>query len=173
MKIDLLKIAKQVEETYVLVHNSWTDKLKVYHVPEVAVWVTQLDRPRPKQPMIKMKLVTGQFQNRLSKPSDEEHEQWLLDAEDYDREITDLQIAKRMVMSLRDIEYPDISKPPPVTVALNNDYPDNEILRKKIWLDFTVLAKPSDLQAVQTAMMEMSGLDIVENDIDEVKKNLE
>ena len=56
----------------------------------------------------------------------------------------------------------------------NGHWPENEILRKKAWLDWTVLSIRSDQELILDAMSEMRGIyEPTEDMVDEVKKNSE
>lgn len=174
MTINLLDLAKQVEETYRDVECSF-GKVRVYHVPDVVLLSIVLDRPEPEQPMVSMRTATG-AQDRPVKRGDKGYEEWLQDKSDYEADLFRMRNASATVMALRDIEYPDTSIPPtPSAVTVyNGNWPEDEILRKKLWLDFTVLAKRTDQSAILTALSEMNGeVDVTEDMVESVKKNSE
>ena len=116
-----------------------------------------------------MKTATGS-QNRAIKASDEGYENWVQDSEAYKEEKDELQLAARHVLALRDIEYPDIANPPPLAQKNDITYPEHEMLRKKTWLDHTVLALVSDLILIQETMMVLSRSTSADS-VEEIKKN--
>jgi hypothetical protein len=173
MTINLLELAKQVQETYTEVECSF-GLTKVYHVPHQLVWTYKLDRPEPVMPMVSMELVTGGLQERPIKQGDEGYEEWLLASQSYNKELAELQSAGRFVEALREAEYPaDLSTPPPIAEhRYNGHWPQNETLQKKLWLDYTILAVLSDLNIIVDAMGEMSSRSVVtSDDVENVKKN--
>ncbi len=170
MKLDLLALAKRVEETYYKDIECSFGTVRVYHTPEPMIWTYKPARPAPIEPVIKMKTATGS-QNRAIKASDEGYPDWIKDSEAYKEEKDDIQLAARHVLALRDIEYPDdLSKPPPLAQKNNIVYPEHEMLRKKTWLDHTVLALVSDLIIIQEAMMVLSRHTSADS-VEEIKKN--
>jgi len=172
MTIDLLKLAKQSASLHKEV-NCTFGKINVYHVPDAMVLSANVGRPEPEQPMVRMKTVTG-FQDRLSKPGDNEYDEWRSDLSNYNEERLKLMGAIRLVSALKDQSYPDINKPPPgwANEVYNGNWPDNEILRKKIWLDFSIMSIRSDNDAIVTAIDEMQGATAVtEEMVNEVKKS--
>jgi hypothetical protein len=134
------------------------------------------DIPEPELPTVRMKTATG-YQNRQAKPGDKEYVQYQKDKTAYDKEVFDLRVAIGAVMALRDIDWSkyDLSNPPPVASAqemYNGCWPDNELLRKKAWLDWTVLSKRRDQSVILEAMSKMNGeAEPTEEMIEEVKKN--
>jgi hypothetical protein len=173
MKIDLLALAKQVEETYKDVELEGIGTVRVYHTPEPMIWTYRPDRPEPIQPMIQMKLATGGRQNRVMKEGDKGWEEWQKDYAAYENELTDIRLAARYVLALRDIEYPDTSQPPPIAAMfLNGNYPVHPILRKKLWLDHSLFAHARNLTQINLAMIELGG-GTNANNVDEIKKNSE
>lgn len=174
MNINLLDLAKKAEALHQEVVCSF-GTIKVYHVPDVMLMSARFSYPEPEQPLVKMKTATG-HQNRLSKPGDKEHSKWLSEMADYNEEVFRLRNAIRMVSALKDIEFPDISKPPTseANKIYNGNWPESEMLRKKIWLDFTILSKRSDSDAIIIAVNEMNGeMEATDNMVDEVKKSSE
>ena len=171
MPIDLLKIAESVENTYQDVKLS-RGTVRVYHVPEPLLWTYKIDRPRPQQPVVKMKTVGG-FQERPSKAGDEGFDEWLKEAQSYEDELDELRLAARYVEALKDISYPDISNPPSMAQhRYNGSWPKDETLRKKIWLDFSIFSSSIDRNVVMVAIMELGGI-VADDEVDEVKKNSE
>lgn len=175
MAIDLLKLAQRVEETYKEVPLSFGETVRVYHVPDPLIWTYLPDRPKPVQPVVKMKTTTGQTQERPIKPGDEGWEEWESERDAYEEEKAELRIAARYVEALRDAKYPDISQPPPIVQhRYDGNWPENETLRKKIWLDFSIMALPIDTAKIQTAIMAVTGgKKALDDAVDEVKKNSE
>ena len=171
MKLDLLALAKQVEETYYKDIECSFGTVRVYHPPEPMIWTYKPDRPAPVEPVIKMKTATGS-QSRAIKASDKGYDEWIRDSTAYKEEKDDIQLAARHVLALRDIEYPDIANPPPLAQKNDLVYPEHEMLRKKIWLDHTVLALVSDLIIIQEAMMVLSRNTLADS-VEEIKKNSE
>jgi hypothetical protein len=173
-KLDLLKLAKQVEnDQYTDVDLSF-GKVRLYQVPEPMIWRYNPKRPRPVRPTVSMRLATGGKQERPIKVGDEGYDQWLADEEAYEDELSALRVAARFVLALRDIEYPDLSQPPPLLAQVNGeiDYPATDLLRKKVWLDHTVLARAADYLKLQTAMMERDG-NLLDDAVENAKKNSE
>lgn len=176
MAIDLLKLAKRVEDTYKEVESKFIGKtIRVYHVPDALIWTYLPDRPKPVQPTVKMKIATGQTQDRLIKPGDEGWDDWVSERDAYEEEKNKLQAAARYVETLRDVIYPNISQPPPIAQhRYSGCWPKNETLRKKVWLDHTLMAAPIDAANIQTAIMEMiGGVYALSDAVDELKKNSE
>lgn len=173
MKINLLELAQKVQETYTEVECSF-GPIKVYHIPHQLVWTYKLDRPEPVMPMVSMKLATGDFQERPIKEGDEGYEKWLLDTQSYNEELNELQNAARYVEALKEVEYPDDMSisPPMVQHRYNDHWPQNEVLQKKIWLDYTILAVTTDIGLIIDAMGKMSSPEIVTADeVESIKKN--
>ena len=169
MKLDLLALAKQVEETYYKDIECSFGTVRVYHTPEPMIWTYKPDRPAPIEPVVKMKTATGS-QNRAIKAGDKRYDEWIQDKNDYEDELMDIRLSARYVLALRDIEYPDLTKPPPLYNELGKEWPHWELLQKKTWLDFSVLALTSDMMLIQTAMMELAGNTSTDN-VDSIKKN--
>jgi hypothetical protein len=69
----------------------------------------------------------------------------------------------------------DLNGPPPVTGAIEmykDNWPDHDLLRKKAWLDWTILLKRADATAIGNAMSEMNGTaEPTDEMVEEVKKN--
>ncbi len=176
MTIDLFSLAKQANETYIDVENSLAGTIRVYHVPDVLILSVGLGRPEPQLPTVRMKTATG-YQNRDAKPGDKEHDQYLIDKADHGDESFRLHVATGFVRALRDIDWSeyDLSGPPPIDGAIEmytGCWPDNEILRKKAWLDWTILLKRQDGAIIGSAMATLRGEDEPdEDDVDNVKKN--
>jgi hypothetical protein len=123
-----------------------------------------------------MKTATG-YQDRQAKSGDKEYETWLIDKAAYEKESYQLRVAAGAVSALKDIDWSqyDLSNPPPVAGAIEmyKVWPENILLRKKAWLDWTILFKRSDQNAILEAMNIMNGEsgEPTEEMIDEVKKN--
>jgi hypothetical protein len=175
MTIDLMALAKKADEAYIDVEASF-GKLRVYHVPDVVILSVGPNRSEPELPMVRMKTATG-FQDRQAKPGDSEYEQYQQERVAYDNESFKLQMANNAISALRDIDWSkyDLSKPPPSEAAqemYNGCWPENELLRKKAWLDWTILFKRTDSDAVAEAIRELRGeAEPTEEMVDEVKKN--
>ncbi len=173
MTIDLLALANQIAETKIEVKLS-CGTVTVYHVPAPQIWSSyKLDYPPPEQPTVKMKTVGKRAEERPIRKNDKGYSDWLKLETDYEAERLELQLAAGIVEALRDIEYPDISQPPPSAIKkYQDDWPENEILRKKLWLDCTIMANTADIEAINNARLEMAGhSELTENMVDEVKKN--
>ncbi len=173
MTIDLLKLANQIAETKMEVELS-CGTVTVYHVPAPQIWSSyKLDDLPPEQPMVPMKRTTGKVQYRLIKKNDKGYKDWLKKEADYEAERIELQLAAGVVEALRNIEYPDISQPPPSAIKkYQDDWPENEILRKKLWLDCTIMANTDDIEAINNARLKMAGRsDLTEDMVEKVKKN--
>ena len=171
MKLDLLALAKRIEEDYYRDIDCSFGTVRVYHAPEPMIWTYKPDRPAPVEPVIKMKTATGS-QNRAIKASDEGYDEWIADREAYDDELMDIRLSARYVLALRDIEYPDLAKPPPLYNELGKEWPHWDLLQKKAWLDFSVLALTSDMVLIQTAMVELAGSTSADG-VNEIKKSSE
>ena len=76
-------------------------------------------------------------------------------------------------MALADIEYPDLSEPPPLAKKNGVEYPVNEMLRKKLWLDYTILLDQQNMVEIHSAMMKHATGIVTNGQVDEVKKNSE
>ncbi len=173
MTIDLLALANQIAETKIEVKLS-CGTVTIYHVPAPQIWSSyRLDYPPPEQPTIKMKTVGKRPEERPIRKNDKGYNDWLKQEADYEAERLELQLAAGIVEALRDIEYPDISQPPPSAIKKYQDnWPENEILRKKLWLDCTIMANTADIEAINDARLEMAGRsDLTEDMVEEVKKN--
>lgn len=176
MTINLSDLAKQANKTYIDVSLS-IGAIRVYHVPDAAMLSATIGRPEPEQPIVIMKTATG-TQDRLAKKGDKIYEEWLVEKSDYDEELFKLRSAIGVVMALKDIDWDsvDLAKPPTdlAKQVYNGNWPDNEVLRKKIWLDFTILSKRSDQNKILEALNEMNGQNEPSAEmVDEVKKNSE
>ncbi len=112
MTIDLLALANQIAETKMEVELS-CGAMNIYLVPEPQVWAYKLDHPAPEQPTVEMEITTGRAQKRLIKEGDKGYSDWLKQETDYSNQVVRLQNAVRFVEALRDVKYPNISKPPP------------------------------------------------------------
>jgi hypothetical protein len=123
-----------------------------------------------------MKTATG-YQDRAAKPGDDEYTSWQKAKAAYEAESYQLRVAIGSVNALRDIDWSkyDLSQPPPIEAAqemYNGCWPDNILLRKKAWLDWTILFKRSNQTAILKAMAIMSGeSEPTEEMVEEVKKN--
>lgn len=172
MKINLLDLAKQAEQQYLDVHCSF-GVVRVYHVPDAVLLSASIGRPEPERPTVSMRTVTG-VQERPAKKGDQAYDEWLKEKADYDSELFGIRNATATVMALKDIDYPDVSKPPTAMAAevYNGNWPESEILRKKIWLDYTILARRDDQQKILAALNKMNGQNEPTDEmVEEVKKN--
>lgn len=173
MKINLIELANQVNEQYKDVECSF-GVVRVYHVPEPLVWSLKPDWFLSPIPQKEMELTTGQIQVRPFRKDSVEYRDWQKEQDRWEEEKVAIQQAGRYVLALRDVEYPDnMNEPPPfLRDYLNGHYPENDMLRKKTWLDATVLARANDLALIMTAIVELGGGETVNaEDVDEVKKN--
>lgn len=171
-----MALAKKADETFLDVETSF-GTLRVYHVPDAMILSMGPDRPEPELPTVRMRTATG-YQDRQAKKGDKEYTQWQKERAAYDQEQLRLQVAIAAVMALKDevdwSQY-DLSGPPPVAAAqemYKNNWPDHELLRKKAWLDWTILFKRGDQTAILNAMKRMNDqMEPTEDMVDEVKKN--
>lgn len=176
MTIDLMALAKRADETFLDVETSF-GVLRVYHVPDAMLLSVGPDTPEPELPSVRMKTATG-YQDRPAKASDSEYAQWQKDKAEYSNLRFKLHMANAVINALRDAidwsQY-DWSKPPPIEGAqemYKNNWPDHELLRKKAWIDWTILFKREDEQAISRAIDIMHGVtEPTEEMVDEVKKN--
>lgn len=169
MKINLLELSQK--EDYETVECSF-GKIKVYHTPEPMIWAIIPGESLPVHPTVEMKTATGHIQSRLAKLGDKEYEVYLAAKSKYDELLNDLQLAARYVFALKEVDYPDLNEPPSRLKESGLTYPENELLRKKAWLDYTVLSKVSDLSKIQSAMMKLNqGDNPTPDQVDEIKKN--
>jgi hypothetical protein len=172
MKIDLMAMAAKAEKTYLDVECSFGN-VRVYHVPDAVLLSASIGRPEPELPQVTMRTTTG-IQERPSKKGDKVYDEWLIEKAEYDNELFQLRNATATVLSLKDIPYPDISAPPTklASTIYNSNWPENEILRKKIWLDFTILSRRDDQNKILEALNTMNGQNEPSNEmVEEVKKN--
>lgn len=172
MTIDLMAMAKKAENTYIDVDCSF-GIVRIYHVPDAVLLSASVGRPEPELPIVTMRTAT-RVQDRPAKKGDKVYEDWLVEKAEYDNELFQLRNATATVLSLKDIPYPDISKPPTslAETVYNGKWPDNEILRKKIWLDFTILSRRDDQNKILDALNEMNGQNEPSDAmVEEVKKN--
>jgi hypothetical protein len=175
MKVDLMALAQRADETYLDVETSF-GPLRVYHVPDAMILSVGPDIPEPELPTVRMRTATGS-QERPAKNGDPEYTQWQKDKANYEKQSFDLRVAIGSVMALRDIDWAqyDLTKPPPVEAAqgmYDGNWPDNDLLRKKAWLDWTILFTRSDQNAILEAMSKMNGeAEPTEEMVEEVKKN--
>lgn len=171
-----MALAKEANETYLDVENSLAGTIRVHHVPDAMLLSIGPVRPEPELPMVRMKTATG-FQDRQAKPGDEVYEAYQYDLAAYNDETFKLQVAIGAVSALRDVDWSkyDLTKPPPVAGAQTmyaSNWPDHELLRKKAWLDWTILFKRVDQSAILEAMSTMNGdSEPTEEMVEEVKKN--
>jgi hypothetical protein len=175
MTIDLMALAKKADKTYLDVETSF-GKLRVYHVPDAMLLSVGPDKPEPELPTVRMKTATG-FQNRAAKSGDPEYMQYQKKRAEHEQESFALRVAFGAVEALRDIDWSkyDLTSPPPIEAAqemYKNNWPDNELLRKKAWLDWTILFKRADQNAILDAMNIMNGeAEPTDGMVNEVKKN--
>lgn len=177
MKLNLINLAQEVSERFVEIETSF-GPLKIYHVPTPFVWTFKPDWEPPPEPVIMMPIgKTGnRKQQRPAKPGEPEYDDWAKAAKAHDEETSDIQDAARYVLALRDqIEYPDDLSEPPLFLReyANGSYPPvspGDVLRKRFWLNATVLARAADLARVQAAFMELN-TGVMPGLVDEVKKS--
>ncbi len=173
--IDLMALAKKVDETYIDVECSF-GTLRVHHVPDAVLLSASANLPEPIQPMVTMKTATG-TQERLIKKGDKEYDEWIKDLTDYNNQSFELRQAQWFVLALQDIDWSEVnlSSPPPVKIAqvvYNGNWPENELKRKMIWIDFVLLSMREDKNKVleaRAAMNEVS--EPTAEMVEEVKKN--
>ena len=174
MTIDLLALAKKANETYIDVECSF-GVLRVYHVPDAALLSASISRHEPQRPVVVMKTAIG-TEERESKKGDKEYDQWKEDLAAYNEEMFQMRNAIGMVMALKDLDWSEVplDKPPTdlASALYNGHWPENELLRKKLWLDYTIIARRDDQEKILVAMQEMRGENEPTSDqVDEVKKN--
>ncbi len=176
-KLNLLAIAKQSEKDFQEVEltiNGETFTEKVYKVPNPVIWTYKPNRPEPQEPTVLMTAdVSGRRQSRPLKESDEGWSEYQKALADYENESDNIQNAARYVLSLADITYPDLNQPPPLAKKNGVEYPENEILRKKLWLDYTLFLEQSNMLAIQAIMTKFLVGNVTDDKVEEVKKNLE
>lgn len=177
-KIDLTSLAKETDNAFRDVQCTF-GLIRVYHVPDALLMSAgSPNYPEPELPMVRMKTAYG-YQNRQAKEGDKEYAQWLADRKVYEDDLFALRNAAGYVYALKDIDWGDydLTKPPPSKQAqdiYNGNWPGNELLRKKAWLDWTILFKRHDQNAILEAMSDLRGLNEPDEDmIDEVKKSSE
>lgn len=174
MKINLAELANEISERHIDVQCSF-GVLRVNYVPSPVIWSLKPDWNPPPVPMREMKLATGQKQTAIAREDSPEFQEWQKINKRWEDEQREIQFAGFYVLAL-EVEYPeDLSSPPPsIRDYLNGNYPENEILRKKIWLDATVRAKTKDIAAIDAALAKLKSDELVDaEDVDEVKKNSE
>jgi hypothetical protein len=175
MTIDLMALAKQADETYIDVDCSF-GRVRVYHVPDAVLLSGSSGWNEPEQPMHTMKTATG-VQERPSKKGDIEFDEWQKEIAIIREHSFRLRQAKGFVLSLSDIDWSqcDVSIPPPVKLAqniYNGSWPEDDTLRKMIWLDFTLLSIRDDKDKILNAMTAMNEASEPSSEgVDEVKKN--
>jgi hypothetical protein len=173
--IDLMALAKQADKTYLDTETSF-GTLRVYHVPDAVLLSVGPDEPEPELPTVRMRTATG-YQDRQAKAGDPEYKEYLQDKAAYEQLSYQLRVAIGAVAALKDIDWSkyDLSKPPPIEAAIEmykDNWPDHDLLRKKAWLDWTVLFKRSNQTAILAAMTEMNGEnEPTEEMVEAVKKN--
>lgn len=178
MKFNLTDLAKNSDNAYRDVQCSF-GIIRVYHVPDAMLLSAgSLDYPEPELPIVRMKTATG-YQNRPAKEGDAEYTKWQEDVKQYQDDLFALRNAAGYVYSLRDIDWSecDLTGPPPSQMAqeiYSGNWPKNELLRKKAWLDWSVLFKRKNQNAILEAMAEMRGENEPTDDmVNEVKKSSE
>ena len=171
-----MALAKQAEENYRDVECSF-GTLRVYHVPDAVLLSGSSFFSEPEMPMVSMRTATG-IQDRPAKKGDAAFDEWQKEvAEIRERQFT-IRQSRGFVLALRDIEWDDIdiSQPPPVKLAqeiYNGNWPQDEILRKMAWLDFTVFTMREDKTKVLDALNIMNQVyEPTEEMVEDVKKNL-
>jgi hypothetical protein len=176
MSFNLADLAKQTNEAYRDVVCTF-GTIRVHHIPDALLLSAgSLNRPEPELPTVRMSTATG-FQNRNAKEGDEEYAKWQEEIKAYEDELFALRNAAGYVYALKDIDWSqyDLAKPPPSKQAqdiYNGNWPDNELLRKKAWLDWTILFKRNDQNAILEAMADMRGEnEPTDEGVNEVKKN--
>ena len=176
-KINLLAIAKQSEKDFEEVEltlNGEKFTTNIYKVPNPVIWTYKPNRPEPQLPTRLMRPdVSGRQQRAAIKEGDEGWGEYQSSLADYENESDNIQNAARYVLGLADMDYPDLSEPPPLAKKQGVKYPANEILRKKLWLDYTIFAEQSNLMIVQAAMMKSAMGTVTEESVEEVKKSSE
>lgn len=174
MTINLTELANEISERHIDVKCSF-GTLRVNYVPSPLIWSLKPDWEVPPVPQRRMKLATGQIQTSIAREDSPEFQEWEKINRRWEAEQREIQFAGFYVLAL-EVEYPeDLSSPPPfLRNYLNGNYPENEILRKKIWLDATVRAKTKDIAAIDAALAELKSDELVDSeDVDNIKKNLE
>jgi len=175
--IDLMAVAKKVSEIFIDVENSLVGTIRIYHVPDALLMSIGNDLVEPELPMVRMKTATG-FQERSAKTGDKEFNDYQQAKSNFNAEKLQLRIAAGSVNAVRDVDWSkyDLSKPPAIDGAIemyaNGNWPDSELLRKKAWLDWTILFRRSDQGVVLDAISTMNGENEPTDEmVEEVKKN--
>jgi hypothetical protein len=173
MTIDLMVLAK---ETYIDVECSF-GTIRVYHVPDAVLLSGSSIFSEPDPPVVIMKTVTG-TQERAAKKGDPGFDEWQNEVFAIREKQFELRQARGFVMALADVDWSqyDISNPPPSKLAqevYNGHWPENEMLQKKAWLDFTILKIREDKDKILEAMNGMNQANEPTADgVESVKKNL-
>ncbi|MHC4195400.1 MAG: hypothetical protein ACYSQZ_05575 [Planctomycetota bacterium] len=135
------------------------------------------DTPEPELPNVRMKTATG-YQERQAKAGDPEYVQWQKEKVEYGDLRFELHKANAIVHALKDsIDWSqyDLTQPPPASGAqemYKNKWPDHDLLRKKAWIDWTILFKRKDEETISRALDVMRGVaEPTEGMVNEVKKN--
>jgi hypothetical protein len=177
MTLDLMALAKQVDETYIDVECS-LGVMRVYHVPDAVLLSGSTFYNEPEQPTVSMRTATG-TQERLAKKGDPDFDEWQKEVNAIREKQFEIRQARGFVMALRDIDWSqyDVSQPPPAKLAqeiFNGHWPNEDVLRKKAWLDFTVLRVREDKEKILEAMNIMNQANEPSAEmVEEVKKNSE
>lgn len=172
--INLTELANEISERHIDVECSF-GTLRINYVPSPLIWSLKPDWEVPPVPRKEMRLATGQTQIAIAREDSPEFQEWQKINDRWEREQRDIQFAGFYVLAL-EVEYPDDLSYPPSSLRgyLNGNYPENEILRKKIWLDATVRAKTKDIAAIDAALAQLKQDELVDaDDVDGVKKNSE
>lgn len=175
MTLDLMALAQKAGETYIDVDCSF-GTIRVYHVPDAVLLSGSSGFNEPEQPMVSMRTATG-VQERPAKKGDPIYDEWQAEIAEYREKSFVLRQAKGFILALQDLDWSgvDINQPPPVKLAqnlYNGCWPDDEMLQKMIWLDFTVLTMREDKSKVLEAMTAMNETyEPSDTMVDEVKKN--
>jgi len=174
-KLNLLAIAKQIEKDFEEVELTIDGEIykeRVYKVPVPIIWTFKPDWPEPQLPTILMRPQPGgRQQARAIKKGDKEWDEYQADLANYENESDKIQRAARFVLALAGIRYPDLSQPPPLAKINGIKYPANEILRKKIWLDYTLLSTESNRVIVEIAIVKQTFDAITVDQVEDIKKN--
>lgn len=149
-------------EDYRVLKLSSGREVHVYPVPDSLIWSIQPSEPRPKRPMVKMQTKTGE-QLRPAKEGDTGYDEWIEAVEEWKEAQNRLQESVRLVMALRDVEYPDPLVFPGHVQELIDDgllvVPENKWLRRAMWLRATLLSGVMDEMNVMFSTQELSGID--------------
>jgi len=148
-------------------------KLKFYPVAETIIAAIVPGEPKPRRPMVEVPVGTkGQVQTRPAKDGDVEFDVWKSDLEDWEERRDDLQVMARLILSLKDYEYPKDLSLPDILQELAAEglfrEPKTSIEKKAFYLYSNVITSPIDEQEIMFIIQRLGG--IPEEVIDQMKE---